>query len=68
MRGRVLSFQAMMWGVSGVSGFQTGAIASRWGAPVAIAIGGGIVFLNALRLLPRAARFQEQPAEGAGGG
>ena len=50
LRGRVLSFQAMMWGVTGLAGFHTGAIASAVGAPVAIAIGGGVVILNSLRI------------------
>ena len=59
MRGRVLSFQAFMWGISFSAGFHTGAIASAVGAPVAIAIGGGIVLLNALRMLPTMSRFQE---------
>ena len=59
MRGRVLSFQSFMWGISYGAGFHTGAIASAVGAPVTIAIGGGIVLLNALRLLPTMARFRE---------
>ncbi len=57
MRGRVLSFQAFMWGISYASGFHIGAIASAIGAPIAIAVGGGIVLLNGLRLLPGASRF-----------
>ena len=57
MRGRVLSFQAFMWGISYASGFHVGAVASVIGAPVAIAVGGGIVLLNGLRLLPSASRF-----------
>ena len=59
MRGRVLSFQAFMWGISFSAGFHTGAIASAVGAPVTIAIGGGVVLLNALRLLPTMSRFRE---------
>ena len=50
MRGRVISFQITTWGLTGVSAFHTGAIASRAGAPLAIAIGGTVVVLNALRL------------------
>ena len=54
MRGRVLSFQTMTWGVTGFSGFHTGAIATALGAPLAIGIGGAVVITNALRLaLPR---------------
>ena len=49
MRGRVLSFQTFTWGLSGISGFQTGAIAVLLGAPLAIGIGGGILVLNGLR-------------------
>ena len=58
MRGRVISFQTTSWGLTGVSGFHTGAIASRLGAPVAIAIGGGVVVLNALRLWPSIGRLR----------
>ena len=65
MRGRVLSFQAFTWGISMVSGFHMGAIANAVGAPVAIAIAGGLVMLNALRLLPTASRFQDQPDQAA---
>ena len=65
MRGRVLSFQAFTWGISMVSGFHMGAIANAVGAPVAIAIAGGLVMPNALRLLPTASRFQDQPDQAA---
>ena len=33
MRGRIISFQALTWGVTGASGFYTGAVARRFGAP-----------------------------------
>ena len=56
MRGRVLSFQTLTWGISGLSGFQTGAIAALVGAPVAIGIGGAIVVLNGLRSVRTLAR------------
>lgn len=59
MRGRVLGFQAFMWGISYSAGFHTGAIASAVGAPVAIAIGAGLVLFNALRLLPTTSRFRQ---------
>ena len=52
MRGRVISFQALTWGVTGFSGFYTGAAARRFGAPVAIAVGGAVVLANAVRLTP----------------
>ena len=61
MRGRILSFQTITWGVSGLSGFHTGAIAALIGAPLAIAIGGGVVVLNGLRVLIRG--FGVQPEE-----
>ena len=51
MRGRVLSFQTFTWGLTGFSGFYTGAIAQRLGAPLAVSIGGGIVLLNGLRVM-----------------
>ncbi|MXY46504.1 MAG: MFS transporter, partial [Chloroflexi bacterium] len=51
MRGRVLSFQTFTWGLSGLSGFQVGAIAALLGAPLAIGIGGGILVINGLRLV-----------------
>ena len=50
MRGRVLSFQAMLWGVSGMSGFHVGAIANSFGAPIAIGIGGVVVTLAGIGL------------------
>ena len=51
MRGRVLSFQMFTWGVTGVTGFYTGAIASLIGARLAISIGAGVVVLSGLGLL-----------------
>ena len=60
MRGRVLSFQTFTWGLSGLSGFQTGAIAALLGAPLAIGIGGCILVLNGLRQLRAlATRYRE---------
>ena len=60
MRGRVLSFQMFSWGFTGFSGFHTGAIAALIGAPLAIAIGGGVVVLNGLRLIRTfAGRYRE---------
>ena len=63
MRGRVLSFQTFTWGISGLSGFQTGAIAAFLGAPLAIGIGGGVLVLNGLRQVRAiAARYREEQA------
>lgn len=57
MRGRVLSFQAMLWGVSGISGFQVGAIANAFGAPIAIGIGGVVVTLAGIGLVKFAGKL-----------
>ena len=67
MRGRVLSFQAMLWGVSGMSGFHVGAIANSFGAPIAIGIGGVVVTLAGIGLakfagkLDRPVQFRVTP-------
>ena len=66
MRGRVLSFQTLTWGMTGFSGFHTGAIATALGAPLAIGIGGVVVILNALRLTLRRAPLRSMAAEEAG--
>ncbi len=65
MRGRVLSFQMFTWGVTDVSGFYTGAIASLIGARLAISIGAGVVVLSGLGLLRSfAGRYNEdQPTQ-----
>lgn len=64
MRGRVLSFQTLTWGISGLSGFQTGAIAAFLGAPLAIGIGGGILVLNGLRQVRAiATRYRSEQVE-----
>ena len=67
MRGRVLSFQMLTWGVAGTSGFHTGAIAAAVGAPVAIAIGGGVVLLNTLGMARRLVGIQARPPQPAAG-
>ena len=60
MRGRVLSFQSMMWGVTGMTGFHTGAFATLFGAPLAVGAGAVIVMLNAVRLIPRAGSVERE--------
>ena len=60
MRGRVLSFQGMLWGVTGMTGFHTGAISTFFGAPLAIGVGAVIVMLNAVRLIPRASNIERE--------
>ena len=63
MRGRVLGLQAFTWGVTGTSGFHTGAVATLIGAPLAISIGSGVLILNGLRMVRgMARRFREAPA------
>jgi MFS family permease len=65
MRGRVLSFRAFSIGASGLSGFYTGSIALLLGAPVAVAIGGGILVLNGVRMMKGiSSRFSEHLPEG----
>ena len=63
MRGRVLSFQVFTWGFTGIAGFYVGAIAAWLGAPIAIVVGGGVVFLVAVGLARRVARLQEPQTE-----
>ena len=65
MRGRVLSFQTATWGLTGVSGFHMGAIAAAVGAPVAIAVGGTIVVINAIRVAPTFFRLDERAGDGS---
>ena len=60
MRGRVLSFQSMLWGVTGMTGFHTGALATLFGAPLAVGVGAVVVMLNALRLIPRASGVERE--------
>ena len=51
MRGRVLSFRAFSIGLSGSSGFYTGAVALFLGAPLTIAFGGGVLILLGIRMI-----------------
>jgi MFS family permease len=61
LRGRVVSFQAMMWGVTGLAGFHTGAIAMAFGAPVAIGMGGAVVVVSSVVVLWFSGRFDRVP-------
>ncbi|MCL0099452.1 MFS transporter [Dehalococcoidia bacterium] len=54
LRGRISSFVAFTWGVNGLSGFHTGALANRFGAPWAIVIGAVTMITYTLRILPLA--------------
>jgi MFS family permease len=49
MRGRVLGLYVSTFGTNLMGGFLSGSVASLIGAPVALAIGGGIVAVNGLR-------------------
>ncbi len=60
MRGRVMSFYGLTFGMNPIGGIQAGAIASFLGAPLAIGIGGAIVTLNALRAVKLASRLQQR--------
>ena len=62
MRGRVLSLQAMLWGVSGMSGFHAGVLASHFGAPLAIGVGAVIVMIAGL-VLARFSGMLDRPVE-----
>ncbi len=64
MRGRVLSFQSMLWGVTGMTGFHTGALATFFGAPLALGVGAVIVMLNAIRIIPRAQGVEREAGFG----
>jgi len=64
MRGRVLSFRVFSIGASLFSGFYTGGVAFFLGAPLAIAIGGGVLVLHGIRLMRGLPiRFQEHLPE-----
>ena len=43
-----------------MTGFHTGALASFYGAPLAVGAGAVIVMLNAVRLIPRAASVERE--------
>ena len=67
MRGRVLSFQTVAWGLTGIAGFYTGAIAAATSAQVSIALGGGVLVVVAVLASRMLLRFGEEPADpGAG--
>ena len=50
IRGRVLSFQSFSWGLSGIAGIHSGAIATVLGAPIAVGFGGFIIITHAVRI------------------
>jgi hypothetical protein len=64
MRGRVLSFQSLCWGFSGSAGFHAGAIAAILGAPIAVAAGGAVVIINAIRIAKNMIRIGAKVASG----
>ena len=61
MRGRVLGFQSVSWGIVWSSGFLTGAIAEAIGAPATITLGSGVVVVLAAILYRSVARIGEAP-------
>ena len=63
MRGRVVSFYGLTFGMTPMGGFGAGAIASVLGAPVAIGVAGLVVVANGLRsvgLIPRLEQALEE--------
>ena len=67
MRGRVLSFQTVAWGLTGIAGFYTGAIAAATSAQVSIALGGGVLVVVALLASRKLLRLRVEPADPGGG-
>ena len=52
MRGRVMGLYVSTWGLNQVGGLVLGGLATALGAPIALAITGGLAAVNALRLVP----------------
>lgn len=52
MRGRILGLYVATWGSNPVGGFALGALVSFVGIPLALALTGSIVMINAVRLVP----------------
>ncbi len=51
MRGRVVSFYGLTFGMTPMGGFGEGIIANLINAPLAVGLGGGLVILNSIRLI-----------------
>ncbi|MBI2935819.1 MAG: MFS transporter, partial [Chloroflexi bacterium] len=51
MRGRMMGLYVSTWGSNQVGGFVIGSMARLAGAPVALAVGGGVLVTNALRVV-----------------
>ncbi|MBI2866550.1 MAG: MFS transporter [Chloroflexi bacterium] len=51
VRGRVMGAYILTWGTGPLGGLQAGALAGVWGAPFAVALGGGLVALYILGLV-----------------
>ena len=49
MRGRVVSFQILTWGATGISGMMLGILAGITSPPIAITINTSILVLNGTR-------------------
>ena len=54
LRGRVMGVFSLTYSLIPLGGLQVGILSDRLGAPVAVAIGGGVVVLFALFLVTRA--------------
>ena len=64
MRGRVLSLQALSWGFSGSAGFHVGLITAILGAPIGVALGGGGVADNGIRIAKNIVSIGAQATSG----
>jgi hypothetical protein len=51
----VLSLYMLLWGTMPLGTLVLGAVADRWGTPLALALGGGVTVAAALPLVLRAA-------------
>ncbi|MBI4481585.1 MAG: MFS transporter [Acidobacteria bacterium] len=60
-RGRVMSFYSMMFlGMAPIGSLMAGAVASRWGAPFAVALGGAFCVGGAVWFYRSLPRFREE--------
>ncbi len=62
MRGRVMGLYSTLLSGFSIGALAMGAVANVWGVSIAIALGGGAVCLNALRLLPLAGQISARSA------
>lgn len=62
MRGRVVSFYGLTFGMTRMGGFGEGIIANLINAPLAVGLGGGLVILNSIRLITQGLASRVQVA------